>query len=775
MSEPDSAAPNVADGSASTLAAGPQSQPAGSAARWWRPPTPGWSVVLAGDDPARRRADASLLTVADGRFGTRGTREECDAGGEPWVLAAGVYRQVPGDIPRPLPGPPWFHLDVPADDDADERRWLDLRRGVLHRERRGAFGYRSARFASLARPGIAVQRSTSDRTLDRGGDRAPTGGSDRTREHDAEPPLPVTDGVRRHRWPSDDLEVSHTSGIGTIIAATHTRWDQRDGRTVVDRLASFEAHPTQCPATGPVVAALQQARAAGCDRLLLEHEIAWAGRWDDARIAIPGDPELELATRFGLFHLMASASDRGEAAVGARGLSGPGYAGHVFWDADVFVLPFLAATHPSSSRAMLEYRRRRLAAARQRARAEGRAGCRLPWESAVDGSEATPSTTVALDGTQLAVETGRLEEHIVADVAWAAWHHHLWSGDRWVTHGPARALLIETARYWASRLEQDADGTVHLRGVIGPDEYHEDVDDNAYTNVMVRWHLRRAAGLCTTGGNLPPGGDVAEAIDDGNGDGDGDDADADAAEVARWRELATGLVDGYDPRRGSHEQFAGYGDLEPLAAAEVGDPPLAADVLLGRERVAASQLVKQADVLLLHHLVPDELPAGSLRQDLDRYLPHTVHGSSLSPAVHASLLAREGRPEEAAELLRTAARIDLDDVTGTTAGGLHLGAMGGVWQALAFGFLGLRPHPHGLAVDPRPLPARWQALELTVRYRGDRVRLRHRRDRVEVACAARVPLLVPVTGDDATTAARLLLGPVVLRRDGERWRPEAGR
>ena len=747
MIRSNAATPDDAGASVRTVTAPPW-QPDADGAGWWRRPTPGWSVVLTGDDPARRRADAALLTVADGRFGTRGTREECGETGAPEVLAAGVYRQAPDDVPRPLPGPAWFHLDVPPDETASERRWLDLHRGVLHRERRGTFGYRSARFASLARPGIAVQRSSGERT--------PTSGSLGMPEVAGDLPLPITDGVRWQRWSQGDLDVVRTSGIGTIIAATGTRCDDRDGRRVVDRLASLAAHPTRPPSTTTVVAALRQARRDGADRLLLEHERAWAKRWDDARIAIPGDPELELAVRFGLFHLMASASDHGEAAVGARGLSGPGYAGHVFWDADVFVLPFLAATHPASARAMLEYRRRRLAAARERAHDEGRAGCRLPWESAVDGSEATPSTTVSLDGTELTVETGRLEEHIVADVAWAAWHHHLWSGDRWVPEGPARALLVDTARYWASRLEQDADGTVHLRGVIGPDEYHEDVDDNAYTNVMVRWHLRRAATLLAA--------DTADTADGA----------AEAAEAARWRDLAARLVDGYDPLSGSHDQFAGYRDLEPLVAAEVGEPPLAADVLLGRERVAASQLVKQADVLLLHHLIPDELPAGSLRRDLDRYLPRTVHGSSLSPAVHASLLARDGRAEEAAVLLRTAARIDLDDVTDTTAGGLHVGAMGGVWQALAFGFLGLRPHPHGLALDPRPLPSSWHALELTVRYHGDRVRLHHRRDRVEVTCATQVPLLVPGTGE-TTAAVQVHTGPLVLRRDGEHWRPEAGR
>ena len=150
------------------------------------------------------------------------------------------------------------------------------------------------------------------------------------------------------------------------------------------------------------------------------------------------------------------------------------------------------------------------------------------------------------------------------------------------------------------------------------------------------------------------------------------------------------MVDGWSPERGIYEQFAGYFDLEPLLMAEVAAPPVAVDVLLGTERVAGSQLIKQADVLMLHHLVPEEVVSGSLEPCLSFYEPRTAHGSSLSPAIYASLFARAGNPDRALELFRLAARLDLDDRTGTTAGGLHMATMGGVWQALAYGFLGLR-------------------------------------------------------------------------------------
>ena len=200
-----------------------------------------------------------------------------------------------------------------------------------------------------------------------------------------------------------------------------------------------------------------------------------------------------------------------------------------------------------------------------------------------------------------------------------------------------------------------------------------------------------------------------------------------------WRALADGLVDGWDPGRGVYEQFAGYFDLESLLMSQIGAPPLAVDMVLGSERVAGSQLIKQADVLMLYHLVPDEMVPNSLGASLSFYEPRTAHGSSLSPAISAALLARAGEPERALELFRMAARLDLDDLTGTTAGGLHLATMGGAWQALAYGFLGLRAETDALAIDPS-LPEEWSALGLRFRFRERRVRVRAEHDSITVRC-----------------------------------------
>ena len=478
----------------------------------------------------------------------------------------------------------------------------------------------------------------------------------------------------------------------------------RDGRRgrVLERLGAYDREEAMARRS------LAEAEGAGFERLLREHREAWARRWQEADVVVEGDPKLQRAVRFALFHLMASVGDRGEAAVGARGLSGPAYRGHVFWDSDVFVLPFLAATHPEAARAMLEYRIRRLPAAREAARKLGRAGARFPWESARDGSDVTPVSARLATGELVRIRTGELEEHIVADVAWAASCYLDWTGDVAFAAGPGRDLLIETARYWASRVRYDRDARAHIYGVIGPDEYHEPVDDNAFTNVMARWNLRRAAGL------------------------DG----LDAHERSAWLTVADALVDGYDAASGIYEQFAGFFDLEPLVIAEIAPRrPIAADLLLGAERTAGAQVVKQADVAMLHHLVPDEVADGSLVPNLDFYEPRTAHGSSLSPAIHASLFARARRYRPALEALRLAARIDLDDLTGSTAGGLHLAAMGGLWQALAFGVAGVRPRNGRLVVDPR-LPPEWNALELSLCFHGDPLRLRVDRGGVSVTSDA---------------------------------------
>jgi trehalose/maltose hydrolase-like predicted phosphorylase len=609
-----------------------------------------WSLTIDGLDHSLERVHESLLALGDGRLGTRGIPALGNSATDPAVVLAGMYEGV-GPASELAHGPVWPQL-ADAQDFAPRRRRLDLRTGTLRE-----YGpIESIRFSSFARPATTVLRASGPREF-----------------------LPR--GRRR--------------SVGRTIRAAFL--DRRHGQ-VFERMAAYDVDATAA------AAALAAAEHAGFERLLGEHRRMWARRWDEADVLIEGDAELHHAVRVALFHLMGSVSETGEAAVGARGLTGSGYRGHVFWDSDVFVLPFLAATHPQAARAMLEYRVKRLPAAFAAARALGRSGARFPWESAADGSDVTPAIALLPTGAHVAIRTGEREEHIVADVAWAASHYLDWTGDTDFESGDGGRLIVETARYWASRIRRDGAGRAHIHGVIGPDEYHEPVDDNAYTNVMARWNLRRAARI----------------------------AGVDDREREAWLEVADALVDGYDEVSGLYEQFAGFFDLEPIVIAEVAPRrPVAADLLLGAERAAGAQVLKQADVLMLHHLVPDEVEPDSLGPNLDFYEPRTAHGSSLSPAIHAALLARAGRYRAALGTLAIAARLDLDDLTGTTAAGVHLATMGGLWQALAFGFAGLRVGNDRLLVDPH-LPLEWNALELGLRFRNHPFRLRIERSGLSV-------------------------------------------
>ncbi len=660
-----------------------------------------WALAVDGIDPLHERFHESLFTLADGRLGTRGSPIAEQSSGDPAVVMSDVYTRT-GAEAHLLAAPRWNTITLDSSPPPAVRRVLDLHAGVLHQQLRSDTGQIDALLlSSLARPATVALR-----VRDRGA------GAHAGR------PLVAPVGPSYEEGQADEAVWMRVKGRpGSIVAAAHDQQRGTASDRVIDRVATYDGVVRGAADERSALDRLRSAQQLGFDGLLAEHRRDWASRWEDADIVIEGDPQMQRDVRFAVFHLLASAPDGGEAAVGARGLSGKGYRGHVFWDSDVYVLPFLAATHPLAARAMLEYRVRRLPAALRAAKRQQRDGARFPWESARTGEDVTPRQALDPHGELVPILTGRLEEHIMADVAWAAACYIDWTGDQRFATGPGCELIVQTARWWASRIEQDDDGSGHIRGVIGPDEYHENVNDNAYTNVMARWNLKRAA-------------DAGVGV-------------VDERERRHWLELADAIVDGYDPATRIYEEFAGFNALEPVVISKlVAQLPVAADMLLGHARTQASQVVKQADVLMLHYLVPDELATGSLEANLDFYGPRTAHGSTLSPGVHATLLARAGRLAQALEMLRLTARIDLDDIGQTTGGGLHLAAMGSAWRTVALGFAGLRPAGDALAIDPRLAPG-WDALDVRVRFRNSRVHIRILPDAVEASAEPPIAALTP--------------------------------
>ncbi len=401
----------------------------------------GWTLTVDGIDSELERVREALLVLADGRFGTNGSPVWPHGAASPRVLAGDVY-DGEGASTALLPAPVWHVLAAELPKDARLRRRLDLRIGVTQQTIRTGEGDAVAiMFSSLARPGAVALRVAGPSALTNGGTAVrPTGGTTEAGEES---------GVAYAVVPAS------TGGVAAAAGNMTTRGG-------VERLGAYLSDPAERPAVGTALRAAAEIRGLGFERLLGEHRRAWAGRWEDADVVIRDDEELQLRVRFALFHLMSSVATAGEAAVGAKGLTGEGYRGHVFWDTDVFVLPFLAATHPPAARAILEYRIRRLPAALRAARAIGVAGARFPWESARDGTDVTPSSARDPAGQVVRIRTGEIEEHVVADVAWAAACYVDWTGDVVFERGPGLDLFVQTARYWASRVRFDRDGKAHI-------------------------------------------------------------------------------------------------------------------------------------------------------------------------------------------------------------------------------------------------------------------------------------------------------------------------
>jgi kojibiose phosphorylase len=385
----------------------------------------------------------------------------------------------------------------------------------------------------------------------------------------------------------------------------------------------------------------------------------------------------------------------------------------VFWDTDVFCLPFFVWTHPPTARALLAYRYRTLPAAKAKAARLGYAGALYAWESADTGEETTPEWVTLPDGTPLQVLTGLQEHHIAADVAWAAWQYWQVTGDDAFMAELGAEMVMETARFWASRTTAGAGGAQHICEVIGPDEYHEGVDDNAFTNVLARWNLRAAGTLCD---RFP---DVGARLGVTEG------------ERERWEEVAAALVVPFDPDTRLYEQFAGFFERENVRAVDLAPRPFTGEMVVGVERLRTTQIVKQADVLMLGVMLPDEVDPETQAANYRYYEPRTSHGSSLSPAMHALVAARVGDLDDALSYFHLAGGVDLDNRMGNAADGVHIATMGGLWQAAVFGFGGVRADGDAVRIDPR-LPAAWAGLTFPIRWRGTRIGVDVRGDVLEL-------------------------------------------
>lgn len=685
--------------------------------------------------PSLAAGRESIFTIGNGYLSTRGSFEERTPGEVRATFIHGLFVTPPEELPLLGAVPDWTEVALTFDghpfgtDGAlgGYRRSLDMKKGILEREvlwrasESGVVKIRFRRLVSMAQPHLAALEVTLtaltnpvELWLETGIDTAVPS-----------PSFPVWNPVRWTRPSKASLRLDAASiddahrlfvetrlgGPGRLEMIRDPHHHRFTSQTIlgVGRPVTFTKfttyHSNRDSGEPDVLPGLDVT----FDKVATASARAWARRWQAATIEIDGDPISERGVRFAAFQVIgASPSDDRGAAVGAKLASGFGYRHHVFWDTDVFIVPYLTVTLPGLARNHLGYRYRGLDGARRKAKRYGREGAFYAWESADTGDEVTPEWTSPDFGPPSRIWTGEIEEHITSDVAFAAHNYWRWTGDDRFLRDEGMEMIVEGARYWASRLQIEPDGA-HIRGVIGPDEYHSHVDDSFYTNLLARWHLNTASDLVDRPGSHSPRF-VADLL-----------ARLGVAptDPGTWRHLAK-QVTLLDRADGVWEQHDGFFDLEPVDLSKFIPRRKSMYDLLGMERAERSQVIKQADVVMAMTMLPGAVGSRSRRKrNWDYYVERCDHGSSLSMAVHARVAADLGLWHAAYEMFRTALAIDLEDVMGNARDGLHAATQGGILQAAIFGFAGLRLEGDEPVLRPH-LPEAWTRLGFSFFHRGAR-------------------------------------------------------
>lgn len=734
---------------------------------------PEWLISEEGWDPLHANVQETLFTVGNGYLGTRGSLEEGHRGELSGTYLNGVYDAHASAVTDLVNVPDWLwfgvevggvRLDVQSCTVVEHQRVLDMRQGVLFRRTvfEDHLGRRTrletCRFASMARRelcGLRVRITAENHSCPVS---VESGIDGRRRNLDRLPAYPSGAGfhpeVRWEKWAlSRHLEeTGRTDADGalglqmrtletgiTVATAAQTHYHQppqqrrghqgyewiaeqaeftlSEGETLqMDKMAVYTSSRDHQQTAQPSAEELDQAArrqlgqalAEGFEQSLARSRAAWQQMWESSDCRIGGDPEAARAVRFGIYHLLIAANGEDPTVnIGAKSLSGEGYRGHVFWDTEVFMLPFFVYTQPQTARSLLRYRHHTLPGARERSRLAGTSGARYSWESADTGKEECPEWTV--DGVHR-IWARDEEVHVSADVAFGIHTYLTATGDQEFLRDFGAEILFETSRFWVDRAEKSHDGGYSILQVMGPDEFHSHVDDNAFTNYLAQWHLRRAVAAYQQLAQQAPQqlAELSRRIG------------LEESELDRWGGVAEGLSIRRLPD-GLIEQFDGYFQREdiPITAWDANDMP---QYPAGYHHfnLEESMLLKQPDVVMLPFMLPDEFTEREKRANFEFYEARTLHKSSLSPAIHAIMGLTVGDSTRAMQYFRRSAFVDLHNNQGNTAEGMHIASAAGTWQILVAGFAGFRVMDGVMTFSPW-LPEQWDSLSFRLSWHGSTV------------------------------------------------------
>jgi trehalose/maltose hydrolase-like predicted phosphorylase len=712
-----------------------------------------WTIREYPFHPEKLRYYETIFTIGNGYLGTRAAFEERYDGDTPATMVHGIFNHAPDvQVPELVNTPNWTEIGITVDGTPfklitkstdtlrppqglvlgyERKLHMDrglLRRVVLFRAASGAtVRIVFERFASLADQHIMAQRvhitaidgapeitltsALDGNVTNNGAQHWGTMNGSVDGQHIALHGItaPSEYHIALNSVVLSDYTSTASIGQGRVSGTITVKLD-KDGEATFDKLtAIYTSRDTQEPQAAAKHKALVAATQ-GYDKLYHAHVEAWAAVWNALDVQIEGDEEAQTRVRFTTYHLIIAAPHRDDdASMGAKTLSGTGYKGHVFWDTELFMLPPFSLSLPNVARNMLMYRYKRLAGAREKARTSGYEGAMFPWESTDTGLETTPQwSDPQPDGTRIRIWTGDNEQHISTDITYSVLQYWRWTGDDAFLTQYGAEIVLDTAVFWGSRV-QAINGRYELHDQIGPDEYHENIPNSVFVNRMVVWHLEQALNLLTwLGENAPT--DAARLTQQ---------LGLSEERLVHWQDIIAKMYIPFDNDKQIHVQFDGFFDMEYIPVPKYEPRVGGIWGFLGHERALQSQVIKQADVVMLMALLGDAVGDRQVMlNNWQTYYPRCDHGSSLSPAMHAWVAARLGLIEDAYHMFEHAIAIDLEDNKGNVADGIHGASCGGVWQALVFGFCGLYLDAHGRpAINPH-LPTHWKQVSFNVVYRG---------------------------------------------------------
>lgn len=706
----------------------------------------------------------TIFTIGNGYLGTRGALEEGHRASFPGTYINGLFDNHDSTVVDLVNAPNWLPITIWVEGEVldmqnceilNHERILDLKKGMLYRtttfkDNKGrTTRYESLRFASFADQHLCETqieltaenysgKITIESTVD-----GNTFNLDRLPQYTT--PQTFEPEVKWEKWAKSKhlysyetdtltngvyLETKtkdrpHTLGYASCISVPDgnrtvrngydhstevVHLDVQQGETCsIEKLVSiYTSRDIDGNIKDACVESLQKHLSSSAQQRLEDHTAVLEEKWDDCDIIIDGDDKASNAVRFNIYHLLICASPFDEKAnIGAKSLSGEGYKGHVFWDTEIFMLPFYIFTQPETAKALLLYRYNMLEGAKENAKIEGFTGARYPWESADTGLEETPKWTH--DGKDR-IWTGEEEIHITSDVVFGLLSYHTATGDTEFFLNYSAEILFETARFWMSRLEYNKDKDYYeLNNVIGPDEFHEHINNSVFTNWLTKWNLEQSVACFNLLTEKHPEklSEISSKIF------------LEPKEVIDWKEKAEKVFIPFDEGKKMVEQFEGYFQRRevPIVEWDENNMPRYPEGLT-HFTCNDTTLLKQPDVVMLMYILPDEFSDEIKKINYEYYEARTMHKSSLSPSIHTIMGIETRNTDKALQYFERSAFVDLVNNQGNTPDGMHIASAGGTWQSVVNGFGGMRVKNQQLHFKPW-LPDHWNSVKYKIRWKGD--------------------------------------------------------